>query len=109
MGLDFLHVNAIADLPGDAPNYPAPGFVAIRFGNGTFGNYGELDMFCGLPISCFYLSIFCMYDFLFSIFCNDSYLCSIKEILLVSNFSTKPIPVTASSTSPPSPWLLSVS
>jgi hypothetical protein len=32
--------------PGDALNNPAQGFTTIRFGPGTYRNFGELDMCC---------------------------------------------------------------
>jgi hypothetical protein len=55
-----LQLIPFPDSPGDTPNNPAPGFVTVRFGLDTLGNYGELDKYCSLPQAAFSLSIIVM-------------------------------------------------
>lgn len=52
----------------DAPNEPAAGFTTIRFGPGTYGNAGQLDIYCDLPRSGYFLCILGMYDPPFHLF-----------------------------------------
>lgn len=53
--------------PGDAPNDPAPGFTTIRFGPGTFGNYGELDIYCDIPITDYSFCVILVFTYMISI------------------------------------------
>jgi hypothetical protein len=46
--------------PDDAPNIPHKGFDTIRFGHGLYGSYGELDIYCDLPVTDFAMTIIIM-------------------------------------------------
>jgi hypothetical protein len=51
--LHLIPLLTISRNPGDAPNDPAPRYTTIRFESGTAGNYGELDMYCDIPVACY--------------------------------------------------------
>ncbi|KAE9377175.1 hypothetical protein N431DRAFT_436427 [Stipitochalara longipes BDJ] len=53
--------------PGDAPNNPQKGFDTVRFGHGLYGSYGELDIYCDLPVADFAMTVILIFTYTLNI------------------------------------------
>jgi len=53
--------------PGDAPDDPAPGFTTVRFGQGLWGSYGELDIYCDIPRVDYAFCVLLIFSYILSI------------------------------------------
>ena len=53
------------DDPDDKPRYPKKGFTTVGFSDGSKGQRGELDKYCGLERSFYFVGVAIMYGYRF--------------------------------------------
>lgn len=60
--LKFCLVDTLSDEKGDAYNKPAPGYSTVRFSNGGPGEKGQLDRYCALERTYYFVAVAIMYE-----------------------------------------------